>query len=113
MGDGVRELLISTGRDASNCVFVSVRDSGPGLDPKTMDRLFDPFFTTKSKGMGMGLAICHSIIETHGGRMWAGANEPRGAIFHFAVPVEADETVPPGTSTPCRRYETAANGSTP
>src|SRR5206468_10608032 len=87
MGDGVRELLISTGRNTSNDVFVSVRDSGPGLDPKTMDRLFDPFFTTKSKGMGMGLAICHSIIEAHGGRMWAGANEPRGAVFQFSMPV--------------------------
>jgi PAS domain S-box-containing protein len=94
MGDGVRELLISTGRNASNGVFVSVRDSGPGLDPKTVDRLFDAFFTTKSKGMGMGLAICHSIIETHGGRMWAGANEPRGAIFQFTLPLEPDETVP-------------------
>ncbi len=100
MGDGVRELLISTGRNASNCVFVSVGDSGPGLDPKTMDRLFDPFFTTKSKGMGMGLAICHSIIEAHGGRMWAGANQPRGAIFQFMLPVEPDETVPSGHVDP-------------
>ncbi|MCK1708874.1 ATP-binding protein [Bradyrhizobium sp. 143] len=100
MGDGVRELLISTGRNTSNDVFVSVRDSGPGLDPKTMDRLFDPFFTTKSKGMGMGLAICHSIIEAHGGRMWAGANEPRGAIFQFTLPVKPDETVPSGHVDP-------------
>jgi PAS domain S-box-containing protein len=100
MGDGVRELLIITGRNASNGVFVSVRDSGPGLDPKTMDRLFDAFFTTKSKGMGMGLAICHSIIETHGGRMWARANEPRGAVFQFTLPLEPDETVPSGHVDP-------------
>jgi PAS domain S-box-containing protein len=111
MDDGVRELSISTGRDAANGVFVSVRDSGPGLDPKTMDRLFNAFFTTKAKGMGMGLAICHSIIETHGGRMWAGANEPRGAIFQFALPVEPNETVPSRHVEPCRRHETAGLGS--
>jgi PAS domain S-box-containing protein len=100
MGDGVRELLISTGRNASKGVFVSVRDSGPGLDPKTMDRLFDAFFSTKSNGMGMGLAICHSIIEAHGGRMWARASEPRGAVFQFTLPVEPDETVPSGHVDP-------------
>jgi signal transduction histidine kinase len=100
VGEGTRELLISTSGDASNGVFVSVRDSGPGLDPKTMDRLFDAFFTTKSNGMGMGLAICHSIIETHGGRMWARANEPRGAVFQFTLPVEPDETVPSGHVDP-------------
>jgi C4-dicarboxylate-specific signal transduction histidine kinase len=95
MGDGERELLISTIRDASNSLSVSVRDSGPGLDAKTMDRLFDAFFTTKSKGMGMGLAICHSIIETYGGRLWAGANEPSGAIFQFTLPLAPGGTVPP------------------
>jgi signal transduction histidine kinase len=95
MGDGERELLISTIRDAANSLSVSVRDSGPGLDPKTMDRMFDAFFTTKPKGMGMGLAICHSIIETHGGRLWAGANEPRGATFQFTLPLAPGDTVPP------------------
>jgi len=94
VGHGTRELLITTGRSAAKSVLVSVRDSGPGLDPKTMDRLFDAFFTTKSKGMGMGLAICHSIIEVHGGRMWAGANEPRGAVFQFTLPLGPDEVVP-------------------
>ena len=95
MGDGDRELSISTIRNTSNSVSVSVQDSGPGLDPKTMDRMFDAFFTTKSKGMGMGLAICHSIIETHGGRLWAGPNEPRGATFQFTLPLASDHTVPP------------------
>jgi signal transduction histidine kinase len=95
MGDGERELLISTIRDASNTLSVSVRDSGPGLDARTMERMFDAFFTTKSKGMGMGLAICHSIIETHGGRLWAGPNEPRGATFQFTLPLASDDTVPP------------------
>ena len=92
--------LITTGRNTSNGVLVSVQDSGPGLDPKTMDRLFDAFFTTKSKGMGMGLAICHSIIEAHGGRMWAGPNEPRGAVFQFTLPLEPDEAVPPRHAGP-------------
>ena len=95
MGDGDRELSITTIRNTSNSVSVSVQDSGPGLDPKTMDRMFDAFFTTKSKGMGMGLAICHSIIETHGGRLWAGPNEPRGATFQFTLPLASDHTVPP------------------
>jgi signal transduction histidine kinase len=94
MGDGEREISISTIKDASNSLSVSVRDSGPGLDPKTIDRMFDAFFTTKSKGMGMGLAICHSIIENHGGRFWAGANEPRGAVFQFTLPLAPGDTVP-------------------
>ena len=89
-----RELLISTAADASNGVLVSLRDSGPGLDPATLEHLFDAFYTTKSSGLGMGLSICRSIIETHGGRIWAGANEPRGAAFHFTLPLEQDETAP-------------------
>jgi PAS domain S-box-containing protein len=95
MGDGERELSISTIKDASNSLTVCVRDSGPGLDAKTMDRVFDAFFTTKSKGMGMGLAICYSIIEAHGGRLWAGANEPQGATFQFTLPLVEGDTVPP------------------
>src|SRR5215472_17383769 len=86
VGEGERELLISTGRDTSNGVLVSLRDSGPGLGPKSLDRLFEAFYTTKAQGMGMGLAISRSIIEAHGGRMWAGANEPRGAVFQFSLP---------------------------
>jgi PAS domain S-box-containing protein len=86
-GGGARELLISTGRKASNGILVSLRDSGPGLDPKSADHLFEPFYTTKAGGMGMGLAICRSIIEAHGGRMWSGANEPRGAVFQFTLPL--------------------------
>jgi C4-dicarboxylate-specific signal transduction histidine kinase len=100
MGDGERVLSISTIRDASNSLSVSVRDSGPGLDKKTMERMFEAFFTTKSKGMGMGLAICHSIIETHGGRLWAGANEPRGAAFQFTLPLAPGDTVPPRHQMP-------------
>jgi PAS domain S-box-containing protein len=87
IGDGARELLICTGRTAPNGVLVSLRDSGPGLDPDRADQLFDPFYTTKAKGMGMGLAICRSIIEAHGGQMWSGTNEPRGAVFQFTLPL--------------------------
>jgi C4-dicarboxylate-specific signal transduction histidine kinase len=92
--EGARELLISTAEDASKGVLVSLRDSGPGLDPPSLDRLFDAFYTTKSSGLGMGLSICHSIIEAHGGRIWASRNEPRGAVFHFTLPLERGETVP-------------------
>ena len=87
-----RKLLISTETEASGGLVVGVRDSGPGLDPQSMDRLFEAFYTTKSSGMGMGLAICRSIIEAHGGRLWATANKPRGAVFLFTLPLERDET---------------------
>jgi PAS domain S-box-containing protein len=89
--EGARELLIRTTED-SDGVLVSLRDSGPGLDPTHLDRLFDAFYTTKSSGLGMGLSICRSIIEAHGGRIWASTNEPRGAVFQFTMPLERDET---------------------
>jgi PAS domain S-box-containing protein len=85
--NGSRDLLISTAEDILNGVLVAVRDSGPGLNPESLERLFDPFYTTKPGGMGMGLSICRSIIEAHGGRVWAAANEPHGASFHFSLPV--------------------------
>ena len=80
-----RELLISTEQDHTRAL-VAVRNSGPGIDPSHLERVFDPFHTTKSGGMGMGLSICRSIIDAHGGRLWAEANEPRGAIFQFTLP---------------------------
>ena len=83
---GERELVISTAKAESGGVLVSVRDSGPGLPPATIENLFDAFYTTKSGGMGMGLAICRSIIDAHGGRILAEANEPRGAVFRFILP---------------------------
>jgi signal transduction histidine kinase len=82
---GARELLISTEQDRAG-VLVAVRDTGPGLDPSHLERVFDAFYTTKSSGMGMGLSICRSIIDAHGGRLWAEANEPRGAVFQFTLP---------------------------
>ena len=92
--EGARELLISTRNTKPGGVSVAVRDSGPGLDTESVDRLFEAFYTTKPGGMGMGLAICRSIIETHGGQLSAGTNEPRGAIFQFTLPGEENETVP-------------------
>jgi signal transduction histidine kinase len=86
-GDGPRELWVGSGTDKSQGVLVSVRDSGPGLDPKSLDHLFDAFYTTKPQGLGMGLAISRSIIEAHGGRLWATANAPRGAVFQFTLPI--------------------------
>jgi signal transduction histidine kinase len=83
---GTRELLISTERRQADGVLVAVRDSGPGIDPAHLERVFDAFYTTKSSGVGMGLSICRSIIGAHGGRLWAEANEPQGAVFQFTLP---------------------------
>ena len=83
-----RELLITSSKDEAENVLVSVRDSGPGLDPQTVDRIFRSFFTTKPSGMGMGLSICRSIVEAHGGQLLARPNEPRGALFEVALPRE-------------------------
>jgi PAS domain S-box-containing protein len=82
---GARELLIRTAKDHTG-VLVAVRDTGLGIDPIQLKRVFEAFYTTKSSGVGMGLAICRSIIAAHGGRLWAEANEPRGAVFQFTLP---------------------------
>jgi PAS domain S-box-containing protein len=89
-----RALLISTGQAEPANVLVAVRDSGPGLDPASLEHLFNAFYTTKSGGMGMGLAICRSIIEAHEGQLWASANKPHGAVFQFTLPVQRDEALP-------------------
>jgi PAS domain S-box-containing protein len=83
---GPRELLISTEQTQTGGVLVSVRDSGPGIDPDHLDRVFEAFYTTKSSGVGMGLSICRSIIDAHGGRLWADMNASRGAVFRFILP---------------------------
>ncbi|MGF6919290.1 trifunctional serine/threonine-protein kinase/ATP-binding protein/sensor histidine kinase [Paraburkholderia sp. 40] len=86
VSDGAREVLISTGNAHADCVLVTVRDSGPGFAPdSTPEHVFASFYTTKPTGLGMGLSICRSIVEAHGGQLWANANEPRGAIFQFTV----------------------------
>jgi C4-dicarboxylate-specific signal transduction histidine kinase len=86
--DGNRELHISTEIIEPEGVCVAVRDTGHGLRPESLPRLFEPFYTTKPDGMGIGLSICRSIIEAHGGRLWATTCEPRGALFQFTIPAD-------------------------
>jgi signal transduction histidine kinase len=84
---GARELLISSEQDCTG-VRVAVCDSGPGIDAAHLERVFEAFFTTKPTGVGMGLSICRSIINAHDGRLWAEANEPRGTVFQFILPLK-------------------------
>ena len=84
---GPRELLISTEQTQGNGVLVTVRDFGPGIDPEHLERIFEAFYTTKPGGLGIGLSICRSIVEAHGGRLWATPNEPRGAVFRVMLPI--------------------------
>jgi PAS domain S-box-containing protein len=84
--EGPRELSISTEQIHANGVRVAVRDTGPGLDAGHLERVFEAFYTTKSGGVGMGLSICRSIIDAHGGRLWAEANEPHSSVFQFTLP---------------------------
>jgi PAS domain S-box-containing protein len=83
---GRRELLISTEQNQTGDALAAVHDSGPGIDPERLEDVFEAYYTTKSGGVGLGLSICRSIIEGHGGRLWAEANEPRGAVFQFTFP---------------------------
>jgi PAS domain S-box-containing protein len=89
-----RHLLVRSRLDTPQSLVVSVCDSGSGLDAQAADRLFEAFYTTKAGGMGMGLAICRSIMEAHGGRLLARPNEPRGAIFEFTLPIEQVGSMP-------------------
>jgi PAS domain S-box-containing protein len=85
--DRQRELTIVSAADGPNAaVVVEVRDSGPGMPPEALERVFEPFYTTKAEGIGIGLSISRSIVEAHGGRLWASANEPHGAVFRFSLP---------------------------
>jgi PAS domain S-box-containing protein len=88
-----KELLIRTGKVEPSGVLVAVQDSGPGLEAVMLERVFEPFYTTKPTGLGLGLSICRSIIEAHGGRLWASSNERRGATFQFTLP--GDANIPP------------------
>jgi signal transduction histidine kinase len=85
-GHLIHDLVISTDVAEPGGLRVAVGDSGPGLAPETLERVFDAFYTTKPDGLGLGLSICRSIVEAHGGRLWATANTPRGAIFQFTLP---------------------------
>ncbi len=92
VSEGSRGLLIGTGKDASGRVLVAVQDSGPGLNPESFERLFDSFYTTKPGGMGMGLSICRSIVEAHGGRIWATPNAGAGITVQFTLPINEQAT---------------------
>jgi signal transduction histidine kinase len=91
VADRQRELKILSQRDADQ-VLVAVQDSGVGIDPEQVERLFNAFFTTKPNGMGMGLSICRSIIEAHGGKLWASHNVGAGATFQFTLPAYREHT---------------------
>jgi C4-dicarboxylate-specific signal transduction histidine kinase len=93
--DRPRELVIQSRQDETHRVLTSVTDCGVGISAENSDRLFNAFFTTKSSGMGMGLPICRSIMEGHGGRLWATANAPHGATFQFTLPVNPDTASAP------------------
>ena len=90
--EGARELTISTEPSRTEGILVAVRDSGPGINPEHLDRIFEPFYTTKTSGLGMGLSICRSIIDAHGGRLWAEAHRPRGAILQFTLPAGVEDS---------------------
>ena len=102
-----RELSIETEQDQTGGVLVAVRDSGPGIEH--FERVFDPFYTTKTSGLGMGLAICRSIIDAHGGRLWVDANEPRGAVFRFTLPAAQLELMNSLLETACHARRTRSD----
>jgi len=86
--EGARQVLITTSQTESNDPCIGIQDTGPGLSSETLSRLFEPFYTTKPNGTGLGLAICRSIIEAHGGRLWATGCQPHGAVFQFIIPAQ-------------------------
>jgi len=94
VGDRPRLLTIVSRHDSPNVVLVEVRDTGSGIDPQRIEQVFDAFYTTKADGIGIGLSISRSIVEAHGGRLWASPNEPHGAVFRLTLPVAAGEGYP-------------------
>ena len=91
VGDRARDLVIATRSVDRDQVEVTVDDSGVGLDPNTLQKIFEAFYTTKSGGMGMGLSVCRSIVQTHGGRLWATAKDGPGTVFCFTLPKYDEE----------------------
>ena len=88
-----RDLRVTSAKNEPNDVLVTVQDSGTGLDEKSLDRLFEAFYTTKSQGMGIGLAVSRTIVQTHGGLLWARPNAPRGAVFAFTLPANGEQVL--------------------
>ena len=93
------ELTVRSRLDEESEIEIAVNDTGPGLPVGKADQIFDAFFTTKPQGSGMGLAICKSIVESHGGRISASCDGGRGATFHFTLPAASTETNPPADAT--------------
>jgi signal transduction histidine kinase len=87
-----RVLSVKSAYSGHNTVHVSIEDTGSGIDPANMGRIFQPLFTTKARGMGMGLFICRSIIESHNGRIWVSPGENRGSIFQFELPAKTGKS---------------------
>jgi signal transduction histidine kinase len=98
VSERARELVIATRNIDTDQVQVTVEDSGVGLDPNTMQKIFEPFYTTKPTGMGMGLSISRSILQSHGGRLWATANDGPGTTFSFTLPKYQEEESDAGVS---------------
>ena len=96
VSEGSRALLVATSEAEQGAVLVAISDSGPGLPPAYPERIFDAFYTTKPSGLGMGLSICRSIVEAHGGRLWATPNQPHGAVFYAMLPIGDPMTSPDG-----------------
>ena len=86
INQGAREIQISTESYSTREVLVAVSDSGTGIAPEHRERVFESFYTTKSNGLGIGLSICRSIIDGHGGRLWADGRQPNGSVFRFTLP---------------------------
>ena len=93
IADRSRVLTIKSELHPPEAVLITFKDTGIGIDPKDADRIFAPFVTTKSSGMGMGLAICRSIVEAHGGRIWVTPGEPHGSVFHVSLPMVGSVSV--------------------
>jgi signal transduction histidine kinase len=98
--DRPRTLHVSTQNEGSRHVLIAILDSGTGVDPTKADRIFEPLFTTKSRGRGLGLSICRSIVEAHGGRLWATPNWPEGSAFRFVLPQRRTSTATKGQQVP-------------
>jgi signal transduction histidine kinase len=90
--DRPRQLIVRTAKSEPDGVCLTVQESGPGIDPMNLERVFDAFYTTKPDGLGIGLSVCRTIIEAHGGKLWAESALVKGAVFHFTLPARAGDS---------------------